>query len=187
MFTKISVFAELQHGGQWLSRAREWLKSNVRRGDTLYWSSAEPVSIPFCKFEEFALTVAIAAVAEERTKTQRPGSQAARFAHLVKELEKRFPHPNPFDSAKPPELYMLEAIDRMIASNAIREGLNNGWQMWNGEGEHPSGDVRVAYRMLDGCQCDDHEAVRAGDLDWTRTDARHDWEIAAFKIIPSRV
>lgn len=43
-----------------------------------------------------------------------PGSPAHRFNCLMAELEKRFPHPRPFDSTKMPEAYALEAIDRLI-------------------------------------------------------------------------
>jgi hypothetical protein len=82
-----------------------------------------------------------------------------------------------------PEAYMLEAIDKLIEEHAAMKGLNEGWQMWDGTGVHPVGDVRVAYRMLGGCQCEDWEAARAGDLDWTRTDQRLDWEIAAYKVV----
>lgn len=44
------------------------------------------------------------------------GTVPARWRYLVAELQKRFPHPNPFDSTKTPEEYALEAIDRMIAA-----------------------------------------------------------------------
>lgn len=41
------------------------------------------------------------------------GTPAGRFTHLIGELEKRFPHPAPFDSMKAPEVYALEAIDEL--------------------------------------------------------------------------
>lgn len=183
MDTFIQVWHELQRGGRWLSAAREWMQSNVPRGDTLTWGSAVPVTISFHKLEELAQKVAVSAVAEERMQARGPGTPAHRFEFLMAELEKRFPHPNPFDSTRAPELYALEAIDKLIEEHTAMKGLNEGWQMWNGEGVHPVGDVRVAYRMLDGCQCEDWEAARAGDLDWTRTDKRLDWEIAAYKVV----
>lgn len=43
-----------------------------------------------------------------------PGSAAWRLNLLMRELEKRFPHPNPVDSTKTPEQYALEAIDSLI-------------------------------------------------------------------------
>lgn len=64
----IDILNELKTGGRWLGSARSWLQSNVNRGDTLTWNSGEPVTIPFCKFEEFALCVAVAAVAEDRDR-----------------------------------------------------------------------------------------------------------------------
>lgn len=64
----VSVADELRHGGKWLGAARTWMQSNIRNGDTMIWSSAEPVQIPFCKLEEFARHVAIHAVAEDRAK-----------------------------------------------------------------------------------------------------------------------
>lgn len=45
-----------------------------------------------------------------------PGTPTHRFKRLMDELEKRFPHPRPFDSTKAPEDYALEAIDRLIDS-----------------------------------------------------------------------
>ena len=62
----LKVHDELSKGGEWLGTARRWLQSNVKGGDTLCWSSGEAVHIPFCKFEEFALKVATAAVAADR-------------------------------------------------------------------------------------------------------------------------
>jgi hypothetical protein len=64
----LKVHDELSKGGEWLGAARRWLQSNVKGGDTLCWSSGETVHIPFCKLEEYALKVAVAAVAEERSK-----------------------------------------------------------------------------------------------------------------------
>jgi hypothetical protein len=177
------VANQVNQGGNWLARAREWMQCNIHRGDTLLWGSGEPVSVPFSKLEDLARVTAIAAIMEDRARSCGPGTPVGRMEHLMAELQKRFPHPNPTDSTKAPELYFLEAIDKMIADHDTMKGLNEGWQMWDGTGVHPIGDVRVAYRMLDGGQCDDHDAARAGDLDWTRTDKREDWEIAAYKVI----
>jgi len=66
--TKFEVALELKSGGEWLGAARSWMQSNIHRGDTLCWGSGEPVQLPFCKLEEFALHVAAAAVAEDRRK-----------------------------------------------------------------------------------------------------------------------
>ena len=74
MADHIKVYEELSQGGEWLGAARRWLQSNVLRGDTMFWSDPTPVSIPFCKLEEFALRVAMAAVEEERRKVKSAGS-----------------------------------------------------------------------------------------------------------------
>lgn len=62
---------KLRQGGKCLDAACEWMQCNVRRGDTLGWSSSEPVSIPFCNLENLALTVAKAAVREDREQRQK--------------------------------------------------------------------------------------------------------------------
>lgn len=64
----LKIYEELKSGGDWLGAARRWMQSNIHRGDTLCWSSGEMVSMPFCKLEELAQKVAIAAVAEDRRK-----------------------------------------------------------------------------------------------------------------------
>ncbi len=72
---KIKIYSELRQGGEWLGSARSWMQSNIPRGDTICWSSGELVSIPFCKLEEFAMAVAVAAVAEERKKQAKKSPQ----------------------------------------------------------------------------------------------------------------
>lgn len=67
----IAIYHELKEGGAWLAAARGWMQSNVKNGDTLTWGSGETVHIPFCKLEELAMRVAIAAVEEERAKQLR--------------------------------------------------------------------------------------------------------------------
>lgn len=62
------VHDEIKGGGEWLGAARTWLQNNVSGGDRLNWSSTENVSIPFCCFEDFARTVAAAAIEEDRKK-----------------------------------------------------------------------------------------------------------------------
>jgi hypothetical protein len=47
------------------------------------------------------------------------GTPAGRFYFIMAELEKRFPHPRPYDSTKAPELYALEAIDELIKRAAV--------------------------------------------------------------------
>ena len=64
----LGIHEELKTGGEWLAAARRWMQSNIREGDTLYWSSAKLVEVPFCDLESFALHVATAAVAEDRRK-----------------------------------------------------------------------------------------------------------------------
>lgn len=59
---------QLKHGGKWLGAARTWLQLNVKQGDSINWSSAQPVSVPFCDFEDFARHVAVAAIEEDRNK-----------------------------------------------------------------------------------------------------------------------
>lgn len=60
------ILETISFGGDWLGAARTWLQSNVKRGDTLLWSSNEEVRVPFRSFERFARTVATAAVFEDR-------------------------------------------------------------------------------------------------------------------------
>lgn len=43
-----------------------------------------------------------------------PGTPYARWIWTMNELDKRFPHPKPWDSTKMPEQYLLEAIDDLI-------------------------------------------------------------------------
>lgn len=59
---------ELKHGGEWLGAAREWMQSNIRKGDTICWSSTECVNIPFVDLQEFAMVVAAAAIKQERKR-----------------------------------------------------------------------------------------------------------------------
>lgn len=42
------------------------------------------------------------------------GSPHKRFSMLMEALQKRFPHPRPFDSTRVPEAYALDAIDDLI-------------------------------------------------------------------------
>lgn len=72
---ELKVYAELQKGGAWLGAARSWLQSNIKNGDTLTWGSGEPVTVQFWKLEEFAMRVAVVAVADERQRAQ-PHAQA---------------------------------------------------------------------------------------------------------------
>ena len=65
---KLVIYDEIKGGGEWLVAARMWMQGNINRGDSLAWSSGEPVSVPFCKLEEFARRVAISAIAEDRRK-----------------------------------------------------------------------------------------------------------------------
>lgn len=180
MINFIQIMTELQRGGEWLSRARSWMQSNVPRGDTLTWGSGEAVSIPFGKLEDLALQVAVAAVIEDRRKREGPGTPAGRFDHLMTELHKRFPHPNPIDSTKTYEQYFLEWLDERLKADDAN--LPRGWVLWNGEGQHPTGETRVFYRMRDGDACDDIGSP-ANILDWTHTPAKQDWEIVAYKVV----
>lgn len=101
----LEIYTELRNGGEWLAASRRWLQSNIRNGDTLKWSSGEMVQLPFCKFEELAIKVATAAVAEERRKVAeavrraQPESVPLSDAEIqdlrsraVAMLEKSFPH-----------------------------------------------------------------------------------------------
>lgn len=65
---EMKIALELKDGGEWLGAARRWMQSNIPRGDTICWGSAELVQIPFRELEGFALRVAAAAVAEDRRK-----------------------------------------------------------------------------------------------------------------------
>lgn len=69
----LKICQELKDGGDWLGAARSWMQSNIKEGDTLPWSSGKSVSIPFCKLEEFALRISIAAVAEDRRRNKTAG------------------------------------------------------------------------------------------------------------------
>ncbi len=62
----LSIHQEILIGGEWLGAGREWIKSNVKDGDRLEWSSGQIVSIPFCKLEELMMKVATAAIYQER-------------------------------------------------------------------------------------------------------------------------
>lgn len=70
MSDTLVIYNELRNGGEWLASARTWMQSNVRRGDTLTWGSDTRVELPFRKLEDLALTVAIAAVNEERKRVR---------------------------------------------------------------------------------------------------------------------
>lgn len=59
-----NIVRKIEQGGEWLATARKWIQWNVNGGDTLVWSSREPVSLEFCKLEELALAVAKVAYAE---------------------------------------------------------------------------------------------------------------------------
>lgn len=69
--TLLEVNEELRQGGEWLGAARQWMQSNIKGGDTLTWSSGEPVYVPFCKLEELSLKVAQTAVYQERYRPKR--------------------------------------------------------------------------------------------------------------------
>lgn len=62
------IYDEVKGGGEWLAAARTWLQNNVRRGDSMSWSSTEQVSVPFCDLEDFAREVDIAAIEQDRKK-----------------------------------------------------------------------------------------------------------------------
>lgn len=181
MTYRMQVAYELQRGGEWLAAARTWMQSNIIGGDTLKWGSGEPVRVSFYKLEDFAREVAIAAVASERARANGPGTPAGRFAAFLDELEKRYPHPNPYDSTKTYERYFLEWLDQQLD----RDTTPQGWTAWTGEGTPPPDDAIVMYKMLDGTMSDELDNRRAGELDWSRSTARpgNDWEIVAYKII----
>ena len=63
---QLDLEVELQKGGDWLGAARAWMQSNIKDGDTLFWSSSQMVSLPFCQLEVFARRVALAAITSER-------------------------------------------------------------------------------------------------------------------------
>lgn len=176
---------ELGRGGVWLAKAREWMQSNVWQGDFLSWGSDAQIWIEFRKLEDFARHVAMHAILEDREKRKGPGTPTARFGALMDELEQRFPHPNPTDSTKAPERYVLEAIDKLINDDAAKQrayvNVPRGWTAWYGQGVHPDGDTKVQYRMRDGDMGFEH--ARAGDLDWAHTPLKEDWEIVGYKVV----
>ena len=65
---KIEIARELERGGEWLAEARGWMQRKIQGGDRLTWSSNQPVTVVFCDLEDFAKTVAVAAIAEERKR-----------------------------------------------------------------------------------------------------------------------
>ena len=77
----IAIYQELKEGGAWLGAARGWMQSNIKNGDTLTWGSGETVHLPFCKLEEFAMRVAIAAVEEDRRKQLRSNAGVTSLPH----------------------------------------------------------------------------------------------------------
>lgn len=168
-----------RRGGEWLGKARAWMQSNIRFGDTLAWSSADYVKLPFNKLEELALEAAVGAMMEANRVNEGPGAPAFRFNRFLDELEKRYPHPKPFDSTKTYEQYFLEWLDERLKADDAN--LTRGWVQWNGEGAHPTGDTKVFYRMRDGDTCDDAPS-RSADLDWSHTPMKQDWEIVAYKV-----
>lgn len=183
MIDYMRVYDKVRQGGEWLSRARRWMQSNVPSGDILEWGSGEQVTIPFRKLEDLALQVAVAAVIEDRENRENregPGTPTARFNWLHSELEKRFPHPNPIDSTKTYERYFLEWLDeRLKAEDA---NLPRGWVEWDGTGNHPTGSTLVYYRMRDG-YVQDFDVAEAGGLEWAHTPKKEDWEIVAYKVV----
>lgn len=84
---RVEIQDSLRRGGAWLGAARSWMQSNVPRGDTLTWGSAEPITIPFYKLEELALRTAQAAVEEDREKQARKKNpvQRQQLELLIKE------------------------------------------------------------------------------------------------------
>ena len=64
----VSVYDELDNGGEWLGAARRWMQSNVIGGDRLYWGSKDFVTLPFFKLEELAKEVAAYAILHDRQK-----------------------------------------------------------------------------------------------------------------------
>lgn len=183
MFDYLEVYNKVAAGGQWLGKARGWMQSNVPRGDTLTWGSAQPVSIPFYKLEDLALQTAVAAVIEDRQRREGPGTPMNRLDVLLNEMQKRFPHPNPLDSTKTYEQYFIEWLDENL--KAEDANLPRGWVVWDGTGDHPTGDTKVHYRMRDG-DVSDFDAARAGDLDWVHTDKKWEWEIVAYKVVDNQ-
>ncbi|MCP5003304.1 MAG: hypothetical protein GY941_05030 [Planctomycetes bacterium] len=62
------IYEQIKGGGKWLGAARTWMQNYIKNGDTMEWSSIEIVSMPFCDLEDFARTVAVAAIAEDRER-----------------------------------------------------------------------------------------------------------------------
>lgn len=181
MFDYLSVYNKVSQGGAWLGKARRWMQSNVPRGDTLTWGSGVPVTIPFAKLEDFAREVAIAAVVEDRQEREGPGTPTNRLDVFLDELQQRVRRPA--DNTMPYEQYFVEWLDeRMKAEDA---NLPRGWVVWDGTGDHPTGDTKVFYRMRDGDVCDAYEAL-ACDIDWAHTPQKADWEIVAYRVVDNK-
>ena len=63
------VHEELSRGGEWLGKGREWLQSNVPRGDRMIWQDPnEDIKIRGDQIHELMLKVAVAAVYAERIR-----------------------------------------------------------------------------------------------------------------------
>lgn len=68
MADKFQIKEELQMGGDWLGAAHEWMQWNLKNGSTVQWGSHEEVRLTVHDLEQFALTVAVAAVGQERIR-----------------------------------------------------------------------------------------------------------------------
>jgi hypothetical protein len=85
---EFSVRAELERGGTWLGAARNWMQWSLPGSSELKWAAHDPVSVPFCKLENLALVVAVAAVQSERTEREREGQARTAILRLQMENEK---------------------------------------------------------------------------------------------------
>lgn len=65
---KDAIQEELSIGGRWLGAAHEWMQWNLPNGGNVMWGSHEMCHLTVHDLEEFAQTVAVAAVVNERMK-----------------------------------------------------------------------------------------------------------------------
>ncbi len=112
---KLDIFTQLRDGGEWLAAARRWMQNNIQRGDSLGWSDATLVQVPFCKLEELALKVAVAAVEEDRRKAEE--SNAVHMSYLQFSALTLF-----LQSIKE----SLDVVDQTLPDGSLAKGVFEG-------------------------------------------------------------
>lgn len=153
---EVSALAIFLHGTWLMDREPEMLRKilspfNVRLSDNSHKldSSSSPVAMtarPPTATEHDILMKASLRSGKIITEPANKGSVEWRFSRLCEELNKRFPHPDPFSSAEIPEAHYLRAIDEMLSSTpatverevTMDEYLQRGQQMRDVPKKYPT-------------------------------------------------